>query len=280
MNSKILGKVLFDEQLLQEEITKILQFEFSDVYSDYAIGEWKVCILWNQTGFYRDSLLREYEGRAQPTELGKELSYLNTVIKNIFNTEHIKWVRLFLLRKGLVVPHTDYVELESGFLRVHVPLQTNLNCLNSNGDMVYHMRKGEIWFLDASQPHSGCNFSDTARLSLCIDFIPYISFIEIFQDKKQYDTSLVSHIVERPPINEDYMKGLQSLGYLIGKENFDDIISLMAKVHFVRNANAALMFDWLIDITQRSGNKELLDKALAMKRFYIDKRSLGEVLAV
>jgi hypothetical protein len=281
MKSQLIGQISLDEQLIQKDINKMLQFEFSDVYSDYVvIGDWKVCILWNHSGSHHDSLLREYEGKPQPTALGSQLTYLKTVIENVFNVDYIKWARVFLLHQGLIVPHTDYVELDKGFFRIHIPLQTNLNCLNSSEDVVFHMRRGEVWFLDAAKPHSACNFSNTIRLSLCIDFIPSISLREIFRDPNQYNPDLTPHIVNRPPLDINYMKGLRSLGYLIEEENFDDIITLLSKVHFLRSANAGAMFDWMVDIAEISGNKDLFGKVLAMKRFYIEKRSLGEILTV
>lgn len=279
MNSMILGKINFVEESLEKEVKEILKLKFSQNYSDFSIGEWKTCILWNGTGFQEDSTLKEYKGKARPTELGKQLKYINYIIHNTFNHDCIRWVRIFLVRKGLIIPHKDYLELKEGFIRVHIPLQTDLTCLHSEGDQVYHMRKGEIWFLDGNQPHSACSLADTTRISLCIDFKCGIPFEEIFKDPKEFNPSIDPYIIERPYIHKEYETALQSLSHIIREDNFDEILSILAKVHFFKQVNALSMYNWLIDITQKSGNNYLIEKALKMKSFFIGERKFEEVLA-
>jgi hypothetical protein len=269
MDSKILGKVCFDEQRLQSDIQKINGFEFSNNYSNYCTGEWKICILWNHTGSHQDFHLQDYEGRVKPTEFGLQLDYLNEFIADVFNTEYIRYVRIFLLRKGVIIPHTDYSKLKKDLFRVHIQLQTSLDCLGSNEDVVFHMRKGEVWFLDAAKPHSGSNLSDLSRLTLCIDFASDIEPSQIFKDKTKYDPSILPCIIERPPIELEYIQAIKSLGVLLCPENFEDILGLLAKVHFVRHTHADSMFDWMIDIAKQSQNKSLIDRAFLTKRSYL-----------
>lgn len=279
MKSQILGKLTFDEELLERSINKILQFEFTDAYSDFAIGEWKFCVLWNHSGCHDDTTFHNYEGQALLTEFGKQLEYINLIINETFNINHINWVRAFYICEGLLIPHRDYLELKTSFIRVHIPLKTTLKCLNSDGNVVFHMRKGEIWFLDAAQPHSVCNFSNIPKISLCIDFKAGIPLCEVFKDRKRYTPGLSPHLVQRKVTDKQYIEAIRGLAHLICEENFNDIVSLLSKVHFVKNEDVATMFDWLINITQSSGNKQLIEKALAMEKFYLKQRSFGEVCA-
>jgi hypothetical protein len=73
MNSRIIGRIVFNEECLQEDIRKILRFNFNQTYAEYSIGEWKNCVLWNGSGAQLDANFRGYEGAIQKTELGSQL---------------------------------------------------------------------------------------------------------------------------------------------------------------------------------------------------------------
>src|SRR5689334_2769561 len=113
MNSQIIGDVSLDETLLGEELQKILQFDFNSEYSEFARGNpgWKNCILWNETGLQHDTVFKIYRGTAKKTELGQQLGYINSIIESTFNVEFLRWVRIFLVHKGLIIPHKDYLDI-------------------------------------------------------------------------------------------------------------------------------------------------------------------------
>ncbi|GAL10893.1 hypothetical protein JCM19233_1878 [Vibrio astriarenae] len=46
----------------------------------------------------------------------------------------------------MILPHKDYLEFEKGFTRVHVVLDIDETCFNSENDTVYQMKAGEVWF--------------------------------------------------------------------------------------------------------------------------------------
>ncbi len=269
MKSKILGKVDFKEKQLQEDINKILQFKFDNQYSDYYSTNWTISVLWNKTGLADDFKLENYEGEAKYTEFGVQLEYINTLIKETFNSEYIKWVRIFRLEHGIIMPHIDYSKLDKDFIRVHIPLQTDIKCLGSNEETVFHMRKGEVWFLDAGNVHSGANFSDSIRVTLCIDFSPNIEFDKIFRDDKKENSHIQPLLIDRPAIDNAYIESLKLLGELLREENFNDIVTLLAKEHFFRDISASAGYDYLIDVAKYSKDKKLIDKALSLKKYYL-----------
>jgi len=278
MKAKILSSVSFDDELLAEELRKIVRFDFNSSYSEFAVGKWENCVLWNATGSQHDSIAREYHGRAEPTELGEQLGYLNSIVCDTFNFKYIRWIRIFLVKQGLIIPHKDYLEMKKGFTRVHIPLQTDSTCLHSEGNAVYHMRKGEVWFIDGTQVHSACSLSHTTRVSLCIDFEYGIPFEKLFIDAQKSNPFIVPYRVKRDCISEEYEKALRDLGYIISPENFNDVVGLLAKVHFIKHVHAAAMYDWLIEIAQKSYNKHLINKAIETKKFFLGERHLEQVL--
>jgi hypothetical protein len=171
--SRSIGRISFDEAQIAKDVQTILQFEFNTAYSDYARGNpgWQNCVLWNQSGLHTDTTFGLYDGAPQITVLGRQLPYLNDILTHTFNMDYLRWSRVFLVHRGLIIPHRDYLDLPDTSTRVYIPLQTDTTCMHSEQGYVYHMRKGEIWILDSTEPHAACCFSDTKRLSLCLDFI-------------------------------------------------------------------------------------------------------------
>ena len=80
-------------------------------------------------------------------------------------------VRLMKLSAGsLIKEHTDHdLDVESGVVRLHVPIQTNDKVdFQLNGSRVV-LPAGECWYLRLSDPHSVANRSDEDRVHLVID---------------------------------------------------------------------------------------------------------------
>ncbi len=66
----------------------------------------------------------------------------------------------------MIFPHKDYLEFKKGFNRVRVVLYTDKNCLNSEKDTIYHMRAGEVWYVDGSNIHSAMSLSEKGKFTL------------------------------------------------------------------------------------------------------------------
>lgn len=270
MNSQIVGVIELEPKAIQRELNKIAQLEFNDTeYSNYVFGGWKNCVLRNATASYRDTTLREYEGYSQPTELAKNLDYVNSIISNTFNLKYLKWLRIFVCQQGVLLPHRDYLEMKKGFTRLHVSLQTDLTCLHSEEDKVFHMRVGEIWFLDATKIHSACSLSNSARISLCLDFVPEVPIQELIKNHTIYNEGSLPkpYIVEREILSRKDLENILTMSNTVNEDNFDQIVESLARVHFLKQANAIEMFDWLIKIARNSGNLKLMKEALLIKQF-------------
>jgi hypothetical protein len=282
VNSKIIGTVDLDDALLNPEVKKILEFgDVKEEYSEYRFGIWQNYVLWNGSGDGQDTLFKGLQGGAVKTELGHQLKYVNSIIETNFHTERIKMVRAILLCDALVIPHRDYVEFKAdsdSLARIHIPIETNLDCLHSEEREVFHMRKGELWFLDVGRTHSACNFSDNPRISLVIDFQldgePLESLLKGNQRKGRPKADAL--MIERDPLDADFLQAIASLKHVINRMNFRDIVLFLSRVHFYRDVDQRMLFDWLIDICREQEDESLLEKSLRFKTYMVKDRKLQE----
>lgn len=269
MKSRIIGRIDLDEKLLAQELEVIKTLPFNKSYSEYAIGDWRNCVLWNETGNHDDTIFNDYKGLPQPTELGKKTSYISSVIEETFNLEYLRWARIFLVKSGMLRPHRDYLEFEDQqFSRCHIPIQTDESSMHTENENVFNMLKGEIWYLDASEPHSACSFSGIERMTVNLDFFSDIPFEKLFKNGGYVDDAQPK-MVERPELTDDYMEKLMGLSDVIHPYNFDEIVGVLSKVHYLRVANPADTYNWLIEICKRANNSDLEQKAIEMKQYFL-----------
>lgn len=270
MQSQLIGRVEFDVARLEEEIKVIDGFQMSPAYKEYAKGEWNTCILLNKSGSKEDGLSIEYEGRAVLTEYGRQLPYLCEVINKVFKSEYLKSARVFSAKNGFVIPHCDYLEFKKGFTRIHFVIRTNDRAMNSEGNTVFHMREGEIWYLDARSAHSGGSFTNQKRLHLVVDFDPDIHIRKLFTNPDDYRPELTPYIVRRQPISNDEWKSLvASLASILTELNYDTIFELVMKLHFDREMHCGATYDMLVGIAAQSGDPQLAERAISDKKYYI-----------
>ena len=272
MNARAIGRLALDSTRLQPEIETLLTFDYNSGYSEYTRGNpgWSNCVLMNHSGNFQDKVFGGYQGLPQRTKWGAQLDYLNEVIDRTFKKDHLKWVRIFMCEKGMLIPHRDYLEFENEeFTRVHIPLQTGPNSLHAEEDKVYHMRMGEIWFVDGTVIHSAYSYDDQPRIFLTFDFESGVPFEDLFLDPTIYADDVAPEFVTRKPFDAAYEAQLRGLSRLIHEDNFDDIISILSKVHFTRDVTCAIVYDWLIDIARDSGQPALVERARNTKRFFI-----------
>ena len=277
MRSRVLGKVELDAARLASELAKILDFELREEYSEYTFGTWRSYVLANSGGNERDTSFRGYDGLPRKTALGRELPYLGQVIEETLDTDRLKWERIFLIHNGLLISHRDFVEFEEPFVRLNVPLATHSSCLHSEEDVVFHMREGEVWYLDARTVHSACSLFDFRRISLCLDFSDDGRPLEEWvRPPFRSAGEIAPQLVEREPLTDEFKDGLMALSKVLTRENFREVVGLLGRVHFYRQAHAAEVFDWLVEIARRCDDPELAERSAAFKRFCIEQRALGE----
>lgn len=286
MNSRITRSIDLDDELLKPEIERILAFgDVKQEYSEYRFGVWKNYVLWNGSGDQKDTLFKGPKGGAVKTDLGRQLEYINSIIEANFQTDRIKMVRANLLCDAILIPHRDYVEFKDDserLARVHIPLQTDLNCLHSEGPHVFHMRKGEVWFLDVASIHSACNLSEKPRISLVLDFCLDDKPLEsVFNTAHRKETPRMEALmIKRKPLDDDFLQTIISMKHIINSMNYRDIVLFLSRVHFYREVDQALLYDWLIDICRGQEDQSLLEKSVHFKTYMVKDRELQERFAL
>lgn len=262
--SKIISRIELDSEKLAKEIEMVSAVGFNRAYKKYALGKWETCVIWNQRGDQADAVIHDYSGVAVPTALGGQLKYINTLIKHNFNIRYLKFARIFSISdNGLVAPHRDYLELKKNLYRIHIPIQVNGSSFSSEGDHVFQMQYGEVWFLDATQVHSAACFSKQRRLHLVLDFETEQPMDAIF---KLNDTKTVYPVTaaHREKVSDKFLDAIFSLSQIITIENFSDITAILAKVHFKKSVHAGEMFKWLTVIANKSRDPLVIEEAKIM----------------
>lgn len=284
MESRIIG--VFDpKQISNEELQTILRFTGENTtYNEFRVGDWKTYIIRSSSGADSDGLVSPEASEASITPRGRELPELNAWIDRVFDTQKLRLARVHSLHDGVLIPHRDFIELGPDtptWKRVHIPLQTNEQCLHSEEDVVFRMHLGEIWLFDASRLHSATNFSDSRRLNLCLDFeLGDAPVSSVLRDAQMGQNLPKPEIIERPPISEAFLDAILGLSGFIDEKNFKDIIGVLAKVHFYKHASLSEFFDWLQKITDRSGQPALMKKAVDFSRFLRAERTMSERFAL
>lgn len=281
MNSRIISKIELDDALLQKDIETILNFEdVKEEYSEYRFGTWKNYVLRNGTGNQADTLFVGTAGGGIETPLGARLKYLSSVIEENFHTDKLRMVRANLLQDAVLIPHRDYVEFKSDcrrLARIHIPIKTDERSLHSEGKEVFHMRRGEVWYLDVSNIHSACNLSETPRISLVLDFCLDSEPLETaLKNPPQHDPELQPMIIERGPLDDSLLTTIASMKHIINHGNYRDIVFFLSRVHFYKDVSLGIFFDWLIGICENAEDKSLLEKSLNFKEYMMNDRELAQ----
>jgi len=241
-------------------------------YDEYVFGSWKSLPLWNGTGSVHDTLLREFDHAPVPTGLAQDFPVLASFVESHFAIEQLRWARLFVLERGVLLPHRDYLELKKGFTRVHVPLQTSPACLHSEEDEVFHMRVGEVWFLEASNVHSACNPLEVPRVTLCLDFTRDKGLESIFRSPVRQENGPAC-MIDRPSLTTGELAEIVAQAATMTMGTFRDVAAAMSMVHFGRRVHPAAMFGWLVESARRAGDPRLVDRALSLRAL-----ALGEAI--
>ncbi|MDQ2991472.1 MAG: aspartyl/asparaginyl beta-hydroxylase domain-containing protein [Candidatus Eremiobacteraeota bacterium] len=224
----------------------------------YAVGQWSKCILLDRQ---RD---------AGGTRSAASTPYISELLADNFALEFLDCAQIFAAkRRSYVRPHCDWPGSAPLYTRIHVPLQTDERCLNSEDDIVFHMGAGEIWFVDPSRPHSGGCFSNGTRLHLVLDFDPHVPLAQLFRDSNAYQPSAMCSLVAREPFDDRHRAAIYGLSRIASDLNFSLIADILGSVHFEKQVGCAAMYDWLIEIAERSADRALVARATALKRTFL-----------
>lgn len=283
MRSHILGRIELDQDRLKKDLAYLAAVPtVEEEYDEFSNGFWKNIPLYNASGSTEDGLYRDLQGAAvRPTTHAGRVPYLNEIITTVYNVDRLQMARTRNLKNAIVIPHRDFVELDreiDQYFRTFMVLEDSPLAFHSDDGTVIHMRPGEIWFLDAAAVHSAVNFGDVSRQSLCVD----LAFDGAFDEKDALaDTRLLVSDVspdlpERKPFTREREKGILALSGVIGRENFRDILFLLAKVHYTYDVHPSEAFEWLVAISKSVGDDEMVAKAERIRDFAIGARELGE----
>lgn len=105
-----------------------------------------------------------------------ELKKIETHIREILDEDGYIFRAIFvnLPKHKSIPPHKDTGESLVVPRRIHIPIQTNINCFFTVGDIKKNLKEGEIWEIDnAGKLHSVENNGDEDRIHLIVDFLRY-----------------------------------------------------------------------------------------------------------
>jgi hypothetical protein len=106
-----------------------------------------------------------------------------------------------------------------------------------------------------------------------LDFLPNIAIPDLFNNKSNYQLGLKPKEAIRTPLTKDYVQQLYMLSTIIDQYNFNDIVSLLSKVHFFKKVYLRSMFEWLAHIVQLNGDPELIQRARLLEEACFEKRN-------
>ncbi len=272
LHARIIGQVDLDDARLAADLVALMDLPYNRGYSDYARGNpgWQNTVLMNHSGDPADQTFGGYDGLPVATPHLEPLPYIAELITNTFKAEHLLWSRIFMCEDGMLIPHRDYLDLpEDEFTRVHIPLQLGTSSLHSEDDKVFRMRKGEVWFIDGTVNHSAYSYDGAPRVYLSCDFRSGVPFDELFVDPALAATNVRPDFIDLPPLPENFDSVLDGFATMLREDTFDDIVGVLAKVHFNHQARCGDTYEWLIDVANRAEQPALVDHAKEKRSFFL-----------
>jgi hypothetical protein len=273
-----------DDVRLAKDLEHSDSLPWSEAHSDYlSRGAYKSCMLWTPGGADGDGVVTKYDHH-QPgafTEYGNQLPYLRELISTVVDLDRLNFVRLAKVQNSAAMPHRDLLELSDipddtrNAHRAHIPLATNENCFFSEGNTVYRMRRGEIWFLDASVIHSLAVLSTEARIHLMLDFVNAPSEKPLITiPGHSADAGIPEdRIVKRPPVTDADRASLLRLADVMTMETVDEIFSIVIKKHYRYDGGDDFVWSTMIDIARACEDTETLPHIEELRRYFTIERS-------
>jgi hypothetical protein len=161
----------FDPNRLKADLGQIEPDEWARHFNTaYYEGEWSGVSL-RSVGGVKDQLYPDptAEGRFADTPLLARCPYFQEVLVALPFPKDA--VRLLKLQAGSnILEHRDYkLGYEDGFIRLHLPIETNRDVAFYLDGQRVDMQPGECWYLNFNLPHRVENHSATDRIHLVID---------------------------------------------------------------------------------------------------------------
>lgn len=189
----------------------------------------------------------DYTQPPSKTKYAEQLPYLTELISQYFNLKYLNFARLAIINNSVLIPHRDLLELGAvpaharNVHRIHVPLITHDNCYFWEENIVYQMRFGEAWFLDASRAHSAASLSEQDRVHLMLDFPDVENASQLIRFKKDDREEISPESIQaRSALTEAERRELLALANVIDIDNFKNIFSIVIKKHYCKDGGAII----------------------------------------
>ncbi|MEV1143563.1 aspartyl/asparaginyl beta-hydroxylase domain-containing protein [Micromonospora sp. NPDC049799] len=284
MRTHYVADTWLDDSRLAKDLAQTDSIPWSEAYSDYVFGgAWKSCMLWARGGSAGDGVVTNYDHDrpAAFTEFADQLPYLRELIESVADLDRLNFVRLAKVQNSVIIPHRDLLELSEladetrNAHRMHIPLATNEDCFFNEGDTVYRMRKGEVWFLDASEIHSVAVLSSEERVHLMFDFVDVPSTKSLITVEGAGPEAGIpaDRTVKRPPLTDADRAGLMRLADVLTVETVNEIFSIVIKKHFRYDGGENFVWGTMIDIARAAADPAALPHVEELRRHYTLERS-------
>lgn len=270
MPTQRLGCLNVDLRQIEAELRGLPVAAYTGVYNAYSIGDWDTATLWNEPDPSADGSVREHHEEAVPTKWGNPMLHTNKLIRESFQLPALRAVRAFRARAGaIIIPHRDYLEHPTGFTRIHLPVLTASSARNSEDDSVYHMSRGEIWFLDGRVVHSGGVLGPVDRIHLVLDFDSTLEGAPSETVTAELAPLPPFSPVARQALPDDFLDGFLRTAPCLRLAMWPALVELLARVHLIYQASADALYEWLETIAAASKRAELTAEADRMRRYFL-----------
>lgn len=284
MRTHYVATTTLDDVRLTKDLEQSDSFVWSEAYSDYVFGgAWKSCMLWARGGNTGDGVVTNYDHNRPSafTPYGDQLPYLHELITSVADLDRLNFVRLAKVSNSVIIPHRDLLELSDlpddtrNAHRMHIPLATNEDCFFNEGNTVFRMRKGEVWFLDASEIHSVAVLSTVPRVHLMFDFVNVPSPRPLIAVEGQSAEAgiPVAATVKRPPLSDADYAGLLRLADALTMDTFNEIFSIVIKKHYRYDGGDDFVWNTMVAIASAAKDPAVLQHASELRRHYTLERS-------
>lgn len=272
MYSHVLGVI--PPQLIDaaaEDAAKLEANGYTSAYEEYSVGRWATAPLWGSSSGKQNGEVVEHSDAAQPIVSVDTLGNINNLIADYFDVQYLRCARLFRASHGaIVLPHRDYLEHQRGFTRIHVPLVTHAAQERSTEDRsCFHMRRGEVWYLDARRVHSAGVTGSARRVHLVLDFAHSVPPAEtIVRSLEPHQRPLM---INRPALPQNLLSSYIALAPFVNAASWRELLHILARVHLRYEVGVEDVYSWLQEIAANSDeDRELLIRdADRMKKYYL-----------
>lgn len=285
--TRLVGRFKFDNALLEKDLKVLSELPaIKEQYDEFGSGTWINQSLWNRTGEWTDTVFSDYDHPAVRTQVGAATPYLSKIVTDYFDVAHMTMARVRNLIDGLVIPHTDFLELSENkeqYVRILIPLETSIDSYHSEENFgVFRMRKGDIWILESTVPHSAINLTSDSRRILSLDFryagVPNPHYSMIFKDRSIHDETVTPALVSRTELpREDLEDYLQLLSTRFNDtEDAEQILVKLSQIQLRFKSPVSDIYKNLTAVAKLTRRPDLVEHCEKMGKFYIGSRAMNE----